>query len=42
VKYVDWNQALAAVEHGASLATRGLRAKATYDIVGAEVLVVAE
>jgi predicted nucleic acid-binding protein len=33
--------ALAAVEHGASLATRDLRAKATYETVGADVVVVA-
>ena len=31
--------ALAAVEHGADLATRDLRAKATYEAVGANVLV---
>ena len=31
--------ALAAREHGADLATRDLRAKATYDIVGARVVV---
>ncbi len=31
--------ALAAVEHGASLATRDARAKATYEIVGADVVV---
>ncbi len=33
--------ALAAVEHHASLATRDIRAKATYDAVGARVVVVA-
>jgi predicted nucleic acid-binding protein len=33
--------ALAAVEHGADLATRDLRAKATYEAVGARVIVVA-
>jgi hypothetical protein len=33
--------ALAAVEHDADLATRDLRAKATYEAVGARVLVVA-
>ena len=33
--------ALAAVEGGASLATRDLRAKATYETVGADVVVVA-
>jgi predicted nucleic acid-binding protein len=33
--------ALAAMQHGASLATRDARAKATYDIVGAAVVVVA-
>ncbi len=33
--------ALAAVEHGAQLATRDLRAKTTYDMVGAEVVIVA-
>ncbi len=33
--------ALAAVEHGASLVTRDLRAKATYEMVGADVVVVA-
>jgi predicted nucleic acid-binding protein len=32
--------ALAAVEHGSSLATRDLRAKATYELVGADVVVV--
>lgn len=32
---------LAAVEHGASLATRDARAKATYEIVGARVVVAA-
>ena len=32
---------LAAVEHDASLATRDVRAKATYDIVGARVVVAA-
>lgn len=32
---------LAAVEHGASLATRDVRAKATYEIVGARVVVAA-
>lgn len=33
--------ALAAVEHGADLATRDARAKATYDMVGARVMIVA-
>ena len=33
--------AFAAVEHDASLATRDARAKATYDIVGADVVIVA-
>jgi predicted nucleic acid-binding protein len=33
--------ALAAVEHGVSLATRDLRARATYETVGAHVVVVA-
>ena len=33
--------ALAAVEHDAELATRDLRAKATYDAVGARVVLVA-
>jgi toxin FitB len=33
--------ALAAVEHGAILATRDVRAKATYDTVGADALLVA-
>ncbi|MDQ6775309.1 MAG: PIN domain-containing protein [Actinomycetota bacterium] len=33
--------ALAAVEHDANLATRDIRAKATYDTVGARVVVVA-
>ena len=33
--------ALAALEHGASLATRDARAKATYDTVGARVIVAA-
>ena len=33
--------ALAAVEHDADLATRDLRAKATYEAVGARVIVVA-
>lgn len=32
--------ALAAVEHAAQLATRDIRAKATYDIVGVDVVVV--
>lgn len=32
--------ALAALEHGADLATRDLRAKATYDLVGVHVIVV--
>lgn len=32
---------LAAVEHDASLATRDIRAKATYELVGARVVVVA-
>lgn len=31
--------ALAAVEHGAKLATRDNRARATYEIVGADVVV---
>jgi predicted nucleic acid-binding protein len=31
--------ALAAVEHGADLATRDVRAKATYEAVGARVIV---
>ena len=31
--------ALAAVDHGAALATRDVRAKATYEMVGARVLV---
>lgn len=31
--------ALAAVEHGADLATRDLRARATYEMVGANVVV---
>ncbi len=33
--------ALAAVEHGVSLATRDRRAKATYEIVGADVVIAA-
>lgn len=33
--------ALAALEHGASLATRDVRAKATYELVGAEVIIAA-
>jgi len=33
--------ALAAVEHGADLATRDVRAKATYELVGARVVVAA-
>lgn len=33
--------ALASVEHGADLATRDARAKATYDMVGARVVIVA-
>jgi predicted nucleic acid-binding protein len=33
--------ALAAREHGARLATRDVRAKPTYDLVGADVLIVA-
>jgi predicted nucleic acid-binding protein len=33
--------ALAAVEHGASLATRDMRAKATYETVGVHVVVAA-
>lgn len=33
--------ALAAVEHGAALATRDNRARATYEIVGADVVVAA-
>ncbi|MEA2141978.1 MAG: hypothetical protein QOI64_408 [Solirubrobacteraceae bacterium] len=33
--------ALAAVEHDADLATRDVRAKATYEIVGARVVVAA-
>ncbi len=33
--------ALAAVEHGTSLATRDLRATPTYELVGANVLVAA-
>jgi predicted nucleic acid-binding protein len=31
--------ALAAVEHGADLATRDVRAKATYEAIGARVVV---
>jgi len=33
--------ALAALEHGASIATRDVRAKATYELVGANVIVAA-
>lgn len=33
--------ALAAIEHGAELATRDARARATYEVVGATVVVVA-
>jgi predicted nucleic acid-binding protein len=33
--------ALAALEHGATLATRDVRAKATYELVGAKVIVAA-
>jgi toxin FitB len=33
--------ALAACEHGATLATRDARAKATYDLVGADVVIAA-
>jgi predicted nucleic acid-binding protein len=33
--------ALAALEHGASLATRDIRAKATYELVGANVIIAA-
>jgi predicted nucleic acid-binding protein len=33
--------ALAALEHGASLATRDVRAKATYELVGADVVIAA-
>ena len=32
--------ALAALEHGADLATRDARAKATYDVIGVRVIVV--
>jgi len=37
----DAISALAAIEHGADLATRDLRAKATYEAVGARVVVAA-